>query len=45
MGAQVWHRDYFLDTLEKAIEAATLADSWTMRFKQWNASQINNGVE
>jgi leucyl/phenylalanyl-tRNA--protein transferase len=44
MGAQVWHRDDFLDSLELAIERPTESGSWKRKFEQWLAATTNNNV-
>jgi leucyl/phenylalanyl-tRNA--protein transferase len=44
MGAEVWHRDLFLDTLEAAIQEPTASGSWKEVFAEWNEHAINNSV-
>lgn len=44
MGAEAWHRDYFLDTLETSMQQLTTSGSWQKRFAEWGASSINNSV-
>ena len=44
MGAVVWHRDYFLDTVENGIQQPTASGSWQKIFAEWNGSAINNSV-
>jgi leucyl/phenylalanyl-tRNA--protein transferase len=44
LGAEAWHRDYFLDTLETSMQQLTTSGSWQKRFAEWGASSINNSV-
>jgi leucyl/phenylalanyl-tRNA--protein transferase len=44
MGAEVWHRDDFLDTLEIAMERPTKKGSWSIQFEQWLGSSTNNNL-
>ncbi len=44
MGAQIWHREYFLDILEENMQQLTPSGSWQKRFAEWSASSINNSV-
>lgn len=42
MGAEVRHRDDFLDTLEIAMEQPTVKGSWSNQFEQWLTKATNN---
>jgi leucyl/phenylalanyl-tRNA--protein transferase len=44
MGAQVWLRDDFLDSLEISIESKTLAGSWSDDFELWMRGETNNSL-
>jgi leucyl/phenylalanyl-tRNA--protein transferase len=44
MGAEVWHRDDFLDTLEMAIQRPTTSGSWSSAFDHFVSSSTNNGL-
>jgi len=44
MGAEVWHRDDFLDTLEMAIQRPTSSGSWSSAFDRFVSSSTNNGL-
>ncbi|MFM7726136.1 MAG: leucyl/phenylalanyl-tRNA--protein transferase, partial [Flavobacteriales bacterium] len=45
MGAEVWHRDYFLDVLELRLDNTTHAMSWQETFERWNYKRMNNPTE
>jgi leucyl/phenylalanyl-tRNA--protein transferase len=42
MGAVVWHRDDFLDTLELALKSETMSGVWTYQFNLASTSETNN---
>jgi leucyl/phenylalanyl-tRNA--protein transferase len=42
MGAEVWHRNLFLDTLEIAIKRNSLAGSWSEGFEHWLQDETNS---
>lgn len=42
MGAEVWHRDDFLDFLEAHMEKPTNIGSWKEPFERWNDARMNN---
>jgi leucyl/phenylalanyl-tRNA--protein transferase len=44
MGAEVWHRDDFLDTLEKAIAVVSKCEHWQTAFQDFHWRQTNNGL-
>jgi leucyl/phenylalanyl-tRNA--protein transferase len=41
MGAEVWHRDDFLDSLELAIKRPTASGSWNDAFSRWQRISTN----
>ena len=42
MGAEVWQRDYFLDTLELATKHETITGSWKVKFERGTSDETNN---
>jgi leucyl/phenylalanyl-tRNA--protein transferase len=42
MGAEVWHRDDFLDTLELAMKQQTISGSWKAKFERSTSRETNN---
>jgi len=42
MGAEVWHRDDFLDTLEQAMKQQTIVGSWKEKFELFANVETNN---
>ena len=42
MGAEVWHRDDFLDSLELAIQRHASTGNWSDAFEQWQRYSTNN---
>jgi len=44
MGAEVWHRDLFLDTLENALRIPSVCDNWQSAFQDFLSGQTNNGM-
>jgi leucyl/phenylalanyl-tRNA--protein transferase len=45
MGAEVWHRDDFLDVLELRLDNPTQAMPWQESFDRWNYKRMNNPTE
>ena len=44
MGAEVWHRDDFLDILEESLENASIVGNWQERFANWCTTSTNNNL-
>jgi hypothetical protein len=42
MGAEVWHRDDFLDKLELAMKHETITGSWKVKFERSTSDETNN---
>jgi leucyl/phenylalanyl-tRNA--protein transferase len=44
MGAEVWHRDDFLDILEESLENESIVGNWQERFANWCTTSTNNNL-